>query len=42
MNNDRVTLKDIARDGAAFLSMSLFIIAISIACVAMKPVVLPV
>lgn len=42
MNNDRVTLKDIARDGAAFLSMSAFIIAISIACVAMKPVVIPV
>ncbi|QWY82965.1 hypothetical protein [Rhizobium phage RHph_X66] len=42
MNNDRVTLKDIARDGAAFLSISLFIIAFSIACVAMKPVVIPV
>lgn len=42
MNDDRTTIRDIARDAASFLSISAFVICVALACVAMKPVVLPV
>lgn len=42
MNDDRVTLADIARDAAAMFSITMFVLCVAFACVAMKPVILPV